>query len=133
MLEVLSDSLISVKTVDMQQIDGGLGEIGQRFVESAPEECREGAVALVMKALQVEIHLFAVRSCLIVAFPGIHCVAARIQPVVRPRFAKGRIGHAGMGAEFNERMRLAGSDDPVGKRDVAVPGTECSGTARTPE
>jgi len=73
-----------------------VGEIGDRLVERALDEAREGAVQRVVMRAQVLQHLGPVQSGVRVSRPGIDGVAARRQPELRDGLAEGAVRVPGM-------------------------------------
>src|SRR5262249_13539201 len=80
----------------------------------------------------VRVHFLSVVSGVLVALPGVHREAPRVQPIAEHRLAEGRIGHTIMGAELDEHPRAGGADDPVRERHVAEPGAHDAGPPKTP-
>src|SRR5271165_1086646 len=124
---------ISMEAVNVKEVYSCIRYAAKGVVEGATKKFGEGAVAAVMETAEIQIDFLAVVPCVIVAPPGVHRKATRIQSATRDRLTKGRIGHPIMGAKFNQSARFDCTDDPVGKGNMTVPGTSYTDTVRPPE
>ena len=120
--EIVADRFVGVQTVDVQQIDRAVGEVGQRLVESHPQQLRKTAVVRVVFAQRLE-HFIAVESGVLVALPGVHREAFRFQPAARHRLAEAEVGRAVMAAQFNQDPRARLLHRPERERQMADPCT----------
>ena len=73
-LEIVSDRLIGVQPVDVQQIYGPVLDLAQRIVERALEQSRKGAKPLIMEWAQFVENLVAIDASVRVASPRVHSV-----------------------------------------------------------
>ncbi len=122
-VEILGDVGQAVASVDMQQVDAGVGEGVERAVEPATEQAREAAVALVVEAREILEYVLAIEAGMLVTLPGIDGKAAGRQTARQHGVAEAGIGDPGMGAELDEQRRAGGAHDPVGERQMPIPRT----------
>lgn len=131
--EIAADGVVGVQSVDMQQVDRVVGNVGECGVERAAHQVGEARIARVVEAAEIGIDLPAVEPGMLVALPGIHREAAAIEPGSLHGLAKGRIGHAPVGAEFDDGAGPMHRDEPVRERDMGDPGALDLGAGRRPE
>jgi hypothetical protein len=93
--------LISVETINVQQIHRGVLYIRNGLVKSAAEKFGEGAVAFVVEPAKIQVDFFIVVSCLVVSLPSIHGITTNIQRAAYHRFAKSAVGDPVVGAKLH--------------------------------
>src|SRR5205085_10403980 len=76
-LEVVPDSLVRMKAVDVQQVHGPIVKLPERFIERGLEECREAAIEGIVMLSKVLEHFRPIGSRLEITSPGVYRVASR--------------------------------------------------------
>ncbi len=131
--KVVRHVLVAVPAVDMQQIHRAVRDMGQRRIEGAAQQAREPAVARVMEGAPVGEHRLVIEARVLVARPGVHRVAACIEPGGEHRVAQCRVGDPRVAAELDDHARPRGAHDPAGEGHMAVPGAVHPDAARARE
>src|SRR3984893_13154568 len=113
--EVAFDVVVGIPAVDMQQVDRGVAEMVQCVVESRTDQRREPRIPAQVMRRDIPVGVF------VVAGPGIHGVAARIQPAALHRLAQGEIRQAAVGPELDQGARAQRLDQPEREWSVLEP------------
>ena len=122
-----------MQPVYVQQIDGAIGEIGQRLIECGAKELGESRVACVMKATEVLENLLTVMSRMRIASPCIDRVASGIQARQDNALAESSVGDSVMGAELYDHTRPQDMNQPMCEGHVCMPAAWQLGACIVPE
>src|SRR6516165_5131111 len=74
--EIMTDSFIGVETINVQQINKAVREVGQCLIERTAKELRKGAITLVMKPTKIIVRIFTVAPRLDIPLPGVYSIAS---------------------------------------------------------
>jgi hypothetical protein len=120
-VELMRNRLVGVETVDVEQIDAMLIEIGKRLLESASKEGGKRGVMLPVVGVDFLENLLSIKSRMPIALPSIHREAAARNVILQNRLAQTKIGFTEVGSKFNHSGRAEKCDQIVCKREVSGP------------
>jgi hypothetical protein len=120
-VEVMADRGIVVEAVEMEEIDGAIGEAGEGGVESGLEEGGEGGVGGVVGAEVFEDRR-RIRARLGITSPSVDGGGMGVEVEVVDGLKEGAVGVAMVRAEFDEGAGAEEVDEEESEGDVADPG-----------
>ena len=73
--KIMPDGLIGMESINMQQVNRALAEMGYGFVERHPQQPRDALVMAVVVFGEFVEHGRIIVACVLVPLPGVHCKA----------------------------------------------------------
>src|SRR5262245_61585953 len=119
--EIVARSLIGMEAVDVEKVDQSVLKMRQRVIEGRANEAGKRAIARIMEGREIAIDLLGIEAGVLIAFPRVDCKARGGQVQGFHRLAHSRVGHAGMGSEFDDRRWLQHINEPEGERHMLCP------------
>ena len=120
-LEVVADSLVGVKAVDVQEINAPVRELRQGVVERRPYEPGKCAEMMIVERGPLLEHIFAVEASLVITLPRVHGIGRGVEPKYLNRLRERRVAHAGVRPELHDRARPQRVDQPERERNMRYP------------
>jgi hypothetical protein len=117
----MTDSLISVKSINMEKINTSIGDFGGCLVEAHPPKGRPFAIPLPVMTDHLLINHRLIGTGVKIAGPKVNCVTARFQTVFLNCLAKSEIGISRMCPQFEKNPWPNHPSKPVGKGQMAPP------------
>src|ERR1700722_19515401 len=124
--EITFNSFVGMETVDVKKVNGSIGEVRQRLVESRAHQLGKSTVSGPDKSTQIQEYTLVIIAGMFVALPGVDGVAAAGDVAALHRLAKCTKGNAVVGAKFNHNTRTQCCDEPVREWHVTPPGAHGS-------
>ena len=122
-VEVVTDGVVGVEPVDVQQVDRPVRELPQGLVEGGLQERRDSAVAGVVVRPQLGQDFRAVDAAVFVPLPGVDGEAAGLQIQRAHHLAEGAVGETGVSPQLHQGRRPRRADQVGREGEVLGPGT----------
>lgn len=121
-VEVVGDGVVGVEAVDVEEIDGGVGEAADGLVEGAAVQRGKLTEAGVVMGFELVIDGGGEGAGVFIAGPGVDGVAGGREVEDGGGLAEGAVGGAAPGAQLDEVAGSEGFHEEHGEGDVLDPG-----------
>ena len=119
--KIVSDGLVGVQSVDVQQVNAAVGKLGQCCIKGHAQQGGKTLVMGVVGFFQGLIDMVAVQASVGIALPSVYGIGSGSQPLLRNGLAKRQVGDARVRPKLDKTARLLHRDQPGGKWNMPSP------------
>jgi len=125
--EVASYSIVGMKAINVQKVDGFVIKLGQCVVEASSEKIGKLPIVAIIVVVDLVENFLAVKAGVLIAVPVIDGVTQAGEFEFFDGLAKCEVGLAPVSAEFDDKAGLQGGDQIICKCEMAGPAADISG------